>query len=140
MTQRVTMLTKVSPESTSRREMRLCPSLRSSYRSVTCLWAWGHKMIYVVYVIFIFNLFLASVVNQVRLQSDSELFFYDTYRQIQHTEIKKKKQLYRKVTNITGSSVSILLLLLKFIHLSILQSLIVWLIGTLQCKYWIVMF
>lgn len=32
-------LTSVSPERTSSSEIRLCPSLRSSYRSVTCLWA-----------------------------------------------------------------------------------------------------
>lgn len=38
---RTPTLTSVSPERTSSREMRLCPSLRSSYRSVTCLWAWG---------------------------------------------------------------------------------------------------
>lgn len=37
--QRSLKLTSVSPESTSSREMRLCPSLRSSYRSVMCLWA-----------------------------------------------------------------------------------------------------
>lgn len=29
------LLTSVSPERTSNREIRLCPSLRSSYRSVT---------------------------------------------------------------------------------------------------------
>ena len=29
-------LTKVSPERTSKREIKLCPSLRSSYRSFTC--------------------------------------------------------------------------------------------------------
>ena len=34
-------LTRVSPDRTSSREMRLCPSRRSSYRSVMCLWAWG---------------------------------------------------------------------------------------------------
>lgn len=36
-------LTRVSPESTSNREMRLCPSLRSSYRSVMCRWAWKER-------------------------------------------------------------------------------------------------
>ncbi len=41
--QRSPKLTSVSPESTSSREMRLCPSLRSSYRSVMCLWACGEK-------------------------------------------------------------------------------------------------
>lgn len=35
--------TRLSPESTSRREMRLWPSRRSSYRSLMCLWAWKHR-------------------------------------------------------------------------------------------------
>lgn len=39
--QRLQGLTSVSPESTSSREMRLYPSLRSSYRSVICRWASG---------------------------------------------------------------------------------------------------
>lgn len=40
-------LTRCSPESTSSREMRLCPSRRSSNRSPTCLLAWNrsHKHI-----------------------------------------------------------------------------------------------
>lgn len=129
------MLTSVSPESTSRREMRLCPSLRSSYRSVTCLWAWEHKRIHVVYVIFIFNLLSASVVNKARLQSELEFFKTPTEKY----STWKEKALYSKVTNTTGSRVSILLLLLKYIHLSTLQSLIVWLRGTHQCEYWIIM-
>lgn len=130
------MLTSVSPESTSRREMRLCPSLRSSYRSVTCLWAWGHKRIHDVYVIFIFNQLSVSVVNKARLQS--ELGFFKTPTE-KYSTWKEKAQLYSKVTNTTGSRVSILLLLLKYIHLSIFQSLIVWLRGTHQCEYWIIM-
>lgn len=71
---KVTGLTSVSPESTSRREMRLCPSLRSSYRSVTCLWAWGHKRTHGVDVTFICNLLSASVVNRAWFQSDPGLF------------------------------------------------------------------
>lgn len=35
--------TRLSPESTSSREMRLWPSRRSSYRSLMCLWAWGDR-------------------------------------------------------------------------------------------------
>lgn len=72
---RVTVLTSVSPESTSSREMRLCPSLRSSYRSVTCLWAWGHMRMDVIYLqSFILNLLSASVVNFDWLRSQPELF------------------------------------------------------------------
>ncbi len=36
-------LTIVSPERTSRREIRLCPSRRSSYRSFTWRWVWGWR-------------------------------------------------------------------------------------------------
>lgn len=35
--------TRVTPERTSSREIRLCPSLRSSYRSVMCFLTWERK-------------------------------------------------------------------------------------------------
>ena len=37
------LLTRESPESTSSREIRLCPSLRSSYRSLTCFRTYGSE-------------------------------------------------------------------------------------------------
>lgn len=38
-----TTLTKDSPDKTSSKEIRLCPSRRSSYRSFTCFRTWGRE-------------------------------------------------------------------------------------------------
>jgi len=46
-----TVLTRCSPDSTSRREMRLCPSCRSTNRSPTCRLAWNKKTVIVIFII-----------------------------------------------------------------------------------------
>lgn len=50
-TTNITVLTRCSPDSTSRREMRLCPSCRSTNRSPTCRFAWNKKTVTVIYII-----------------------------------------------------------------------------------------